>query len=121
MRSITAPTGAALLFALVLGACSSSGSTRSSSSSTSTTRPPGGGSSTVSPRGCGSTTTSPGSPTREVNPPGDIPDDQAFVTFRSTAGAYHLDVPEGWSQSESGSTVDFTDKLNTIRVEVVPA
>src|SRR6202165_4866228 len=34
----------------------------------------------------------------EVNPPGDIPDSQAFVTFKNSTGGYQLEVPEGWSQ-----------------------
>ncbi len=36
----------------------------------------------------------------EINPPGDIPDSQAFVRFTSPAGGYSLEVPEGWARSE---------------------
>src|ERR1700682_6790355 len=34
----------------------------------------------------------------EVNPPGDIPDSQAFVTFKNSTGGYPLESPDGWSQ-----------------------
>jgi hypothetical protein len=56
----------------------------------------------------------------ETNPPGDIPDNQAFVAF-ATAGGVSVKVPEGWSRTESATGVEFTDKLNTIRVSWAPA
>ncbi len=56
----------------------------------------------------------------ENNPPGDIPDDQAFVPYHSDAGGYTLDTPEGWARTESGPNVTFADKLNSIIVEVIP-
>jgi len=51
----------------------------------------------------------------ETNPPGDIPDNQAFVTY-AAAGGFSVKVPEGWSRTESPAGAEFTDKLNTIRV-----
>ncbi|MBI5104424.1 MAG: hypothetical protein HZB46_05460 [Solirubrobacterales bacterium] len=57
----------------------------------------------------------------EVNPAGDIPDNQAFVRFTPPGGGFSVKVPEGWSRSDSGGAVVFTDKLNAIRVESVPA
>lgn len=61
---------------------------------------------------------------REVNPPGDIPDDQAFVPYTPASGAFVVRVPEGWARTESGTgsgaTTSFTDKLNTIRMSVRP-
>ncbi|MEU6343347.1 MULTISPECIES: hypothetical protein [unclassified Streptomyces] len=57
--------------------------------------------------------------TQEVNPAGDIPDNQAFVTYRPPAGGFTVEVPEGWSRTTSGDTVVFTDKLN--RIEIVSA
>ena len=38
---------------------------------------------------------------------GDIPDTQAFVTY-SPPSAYEVLFPEGWSRSQTGSTVTFT-------------
>lgn len=50
----------------------------------------------------------------ESNPPGDIPDNQAFVAYRSDAGHFAVKVPEGWAHTSSASAETFTDKLNTI-------
>ena len=52
----------------------------------------------------------------ESNPPGDIPDSTVFVPYRSAKGGYVVRVPEGWSRRSSTSSVDFTDKLNTVSV-----
>ena len=52
----------------------------------------------------------------ESNPPGDIPDNAAFVPFTSKAGGFVISTPEGWARTTSGSSVTFTDKLNTVVV-----
>jgi hypothetical protein len=57
----------------------------------------------------------------EKNPPGDIPDDQVFISYTSSAGAYSLKVPEGWARSEKGSDVDFVDKFDGVAVAVASA
>ena len=57
----------------------------------------------------------------ETNPAGDIPDNTAFVAFRPPAGRYEIKVPEGWARTSAGDAFTFTDKLNTVRVETVPA
>src|SRR6516225_1344075 len=54
----------------------------------------------------------------EKNPPGDIPDDQVFVPYTSSASGYSLKVPEGWARSEKGSDVQFVDKFDGIAVVV---
>ena len=54
----------------------------------------------------------------EDSPPGDIPDNQVFVSFRCSGGGYTLDTPEGWARTESGENVTFSDKLHRIAVEV---
>ncbi|MFN2604133.1 MAG: hypothetical protein ABR582_15445 [Gemmatimonadaceae bacterium] len=54
----------------------------------------------------------------EVNPPGDIPDSQAFVKYRSAVGGYELDVPEGWARTENGPDVSFVSKYDGVRVSV---
>ncbi|WP_427896164.1 hypothetical protein ACQHIV_19735 [Kribbella sp. GL6] len=53
----------------------------------------------------------------ESNPPGDIPDNQAFVAFQGAG--FSVKVPEGWARTVTGTTTSFTDKLN--RVEVTPS
>ena len=57
----------------------------------------------------------------ESNPPGDIPDDQVFLAYTPSAGGFSVKVPEGWARSTDGAAVVFTDKLNSIRMETVPA
>lgn len=52
----------------------------------------------------------------EVVAPGDIPDNQAFVPYTAPDGTFVVKVPEGWSQSTTGSTVIFTDKYNAIAI-----
>jgi hypothetical protein len=59
--------------------------------------------------------------TTEKNPPGDIPDDQVFVSYVSSVGGYSLKVPEGWARSEKGSDVDFVDKFDGVAVSVATA
>jgi hypothetical protein len=55
--------------------------------------------------------------TAEVSPAGDIPDTQAFVTFWSSDGTFSVKVPEGWSRTQAGSNTEFTDKLNSARLD----
>jgi hypothetical protein len=54
----------------------------------------------------------------EVNPPGDIPDSQAFINYTNSAGKYQLDVPEGWARTESGPSVSFVNKFDGVKVDV---
>lgn len=57
----------------------------------------------------------------ESNPPGDIPDNLAFVKYANKAGGYTFTHPEGWVQTGSGTAVRFTDKLNGVTVDTSPA
>jgi hypothetical protein len=54
------------------------------------------------------------SPQVEVHPPGDIPDNQAFVPYRGTG--YTVSVPEGWGRTTASGAVVFRDKYNSITV-----
>jgi hypothetical protein len=54
--------------------------------------------------------------TPEKNPPGDIPDNQIFVTYISSQGGYELEVPEGWARTENGRDVTFIYKLDGVSV-----
>ena len=70
------------------------------------------------------TTTSAAAPSPsapEVNPAGDIPDNQAYVRYSPPGAGYSVKVPEGWARTTSGGAVTFTDKLNAIRLESRPA
>lgn len=53
----------------------------------------------------------------ESNPPGDIPDNLAFVRYRNAAAGYAFTYPEGWARSEQGPAVTLTDKLNGIEAD----
>ncbi len=52
----------------------------------------------------------------ESNPPGDIPDNTAYVPYTSSGGGFKISVPEGWARSTTKTSVTFTDKLNTVIV-----
>jgi hypothetical protein len=54
----------------------------------------------------------------EKNPPGDIPDSQAFVRYRSEAGGYRFEAPEGWARTTTGADVRFVDKLDGVQVAI---
>ena len=54
----------------------------------------------------------------EKTPPGDIPDNQAFVEYRSPLG-FSIKVPEGWARREQPNGVRFSDKYNGVQVEVL--
>jgi hypothetical protein len=117
---VTGPgTIAAFLLAGVLlaTACSSSGGSTKSAAV--------GSSATASTAGsCRSGSPGPGAQGgADVAVPGDIPDNQAYVTYHSSA-SYHIDVPEGWQRSQpagAGGAVVFTDRFNAIHVSLTPA
>ena len=49
----------------------------------------------------------------EVSPPGDIPDNQAFITYAVPSG-YSIKVPEGWARRDDAQSAVFSDKYNHI-------
>jgi hypothetical protein len=100
--ALVAAAAALTVGAAGCGASSSSSSTPSSGS---------GGQSTQAPK--------PNAP--EVNPAGDIPDNQAYVRYAPPGRGFSLKVPEGWSRSSAGGATVFTDKLNVVRVETAAA
>lgn len=57
----------------------------------------------------------------EVNPPGDIPDNQAYVAFNPPGGGYSVKIPEGWARTSTGTTTSFGDKLNHIQMSTATA
>ena len=56
----------------------------------------------------------------EVNAAGDIPDNQVFVPYTPPGAAFRVSVPEGWARTSDGAATVFTDKFNSVRMEVVP-
>jgi hypothetical protein len=49
----------------------------------------------------------------EVNPAGDMPDNQVFISFTAPSGIM-MQIPEGWARSEAGGVTSFVDKLGQI-------
>lgn len=49
---------------------------------------------------------------------GDIPDNQAFLTYGNRAAGYSIRYPEGWARKGSASDVAFQDRANVIHVVV---
>ncbi|MFJ4940472.1 hypothetical protein ACIP8U_42435 [Streptomyces pseudovenezuelae] len=105
--------GLALVAAVTAGCAgtgSGSGSGSSASPAGSSSGGAGGGQNNAAPT--------------ESNPPGDIPDNQAFVAYRPTGGSFTgftVKVPEGWARTDQGSTTVFTDKLNSVKITAVSA
>jgi hypothetical protein len=98
--------GAALTALVALAACSSSGG------STSPSAPQTNPSSTAA--------SGPSGPVAvETNPPGDIPDNQAFVPY--TGSGFTVTIPEGWARSAAGASAVFSDKYNDITITSAPA
>ncbi|WP_329065065.1 hypothetical protein [Amycolatopsis sp. NBC_01480] len=57
-----------------------------------------------------------GTAATEVNPAGDIPDNQAYIPFAPPGAGFTVKIPEGWASLASGTTTTFTDKLNQVQV-----
>ena len=104
--------------ALTLVACSGHSSTSARSAGSSTSSTPGRSASTTTTSGSVASTSTTKAPQIESSPPGDIPDNQAYVEYSPPSGGYRIKVPEGWARSNAGSAVVFSDKYNTIRVEL---
>ncbi len=123
MRLTTVSSAAALVTLAVLAAgCSSSSSpstTPTSTPSTGVSTPSSGASSGGGGTSPSGTPTSPSAPhATEFNPPGDIPDNAVFVDHTAPGSRVHFTVPEGWAMARSGPVTTFTDKYNSISIEV---
>jgi hypothetical protein len=110
------------------GAATGNGQTTlgAGSSVTETTATPGTGPGATEPSSTAPSSTAPSASTTEAslatteaavpaetNPPGDIPDNQAFVAYKAPGG-FSVKIPEGWARVGTSSSTSFTDKLNTI-------
>ncbi len=104
-----------LVTALLSAGCSASGG-----NATTYPAPPTGQPAPSSSSSAAAITTAPGGAGQkavpaEQNPPGDIPDNLAFVAYRNAAGRYSFSHPEGWAETTRGTSVTFTDKLNGVQ------
>ncbi|MGI8457145.1 MAG: hypothetical protein ACR2LI_03390 [Propionibacteriaceae bacterium] len=93
----------------LMAACGSGSTTPATPSGTPTTN--------ISSSTSGSPSSTPSSVAVESAPPGDIPDNVAFVPYANQPGHYTFTHPEGWARSGSGTSVQFTDKLNGVQVD----
>lgn len=109
--------GAAIAVAAALTACSTTPSTGGATTSAASPAPTSVGTSSPS----ASSTTPAGPRVTESNPPGDIPDNQAFVAFTPTGQPVSVKVPEGWARTSTGNVTTFTDKLNQVSFTVTTA
>ena len=97
---------------LALAGCTSTGTTSGPGSSTPASARPTGASEAPT----AAATSEQAAVPPEKNPPGDIPDNLAFIAYTNTAGRYRFTHPEGWAERTRASTVTFTDKLNGVHV-----
>lgn len=99
---------------LVLAAAVTAGCSGSASGS-------GSGSGSASGTGSGSVSHTGAPAPTESNPPGDIPDNQAYVAYQPSGGGFTVKVPEGWARTDQGGTTVFTDKLNRVQISAAAA
>lgn len=85
-----------------------------SAHSSGTTTPPSAGGGQPN-----SSTVQSNAPATEFSPPGDIPDSTAYVPYSIPGASLRLSVPEGWSRSSKHGVTTFTDKLNSVDIQVV--
>ncbi len=89
----------------------------------------GGGTSASHGSSSNSASTAPQSPQGSAEAPsdaqsaatGDIPDNQAFLTFTDPSAGYSIRYPEGWTRTSGSSEVTFKDRANVINVAVATA
>lgn len=127
-RSARVAAGVAIASVVALSAAALAGC---SSSSGPSSTPMGSGSAASS-----ATSTKPGKPGKpastqpdapesahptEFNPPGDIPDNAVFVDQVAPGSTVHFTVPEGWARKTTHGVTTYTDKYNSISIEVRPA
>ncbi|WP_329408744.1 hypothetical protein OG563_40950 [Nocardia vinacea] len=65
--------------------------------------------------GCASTQGSSG----DVGSAADIPDNLVFVPFTPPGGVFTVSVPQGWARADIGTATEFTDKFNSVRMQVL--
>jgi hypothetical protein len=109
-----------LVTALLLAGCSSGGTTSDRPHSLPASPGSSESASSAGPASAAAGTSSPAQAAvpAEKNPPGDIPDNLAFISYTNTAGRYRFTHPEGWAETTRASTVTFTDKLNGVQAMI---
>jgi hypothetical protein len=93
-----------LLLALSVAVASLSIAGCGSSSSTTTSASAAGGNTSASEAASAAT--------------GDIPDNQQFLRYTNSAAGYSLVYPQGWARKGSASDTTFSDKDNSVEVQI---
>jgi hypothetical protein len=104
--------GASPVLSSAASASASAASARSTSASDSA--------SAASAAAGGSVAAAPDPNAPEVAAAGDIPDNQVFVPFAPADNLFTVSVPQGWAQSTATAATVFTDKFNSVHIEVQP-
>jgi hypothetical protein len=117
LAKVLSPAAVLLAAACSAGAPTGAGSSMSTTSAASTT-PAASSGTTAGPRpaSTGPTANQQRPVPTENNPPGDIPDNVAFVLYTNRSARFTFRHPEGWAEKERGASVTFTDKLNGVQV-----
>jgi hypothetical protein len=85
----------------------------------STAGPAGGGGQGSSAAASAATSAEAGVPSEAQSAAtGDIPDNQAFLTFADGSAGYSIRYPEGWTRRGAAGDVTFQDRANVIHVTV---
>lgn len=117
----------ALMALVALAGCGSGSSSTSpapavastSATSSSAHSPSHSDSGSTKPSSAPSASSTPQAPhPTEFSPPGDIPDNAVFVDHTAPGSQVHFTVPEGWAESTTGETTTYTDKYNSVGIEV---
>jgi hypothetical protein len=103
-----------LVSILIVAALLISGCGGSSSSSTAVPSTPAESATSKSSQTAGAETPS----EAQAAATGDIPDNQAFLTFKNPSAGYSIRYPEGWARKGSGNDVTFEEKANVIHITV---
>ena len=122
VKFLTTVAGGALLAIIALAGCGSSSGPSTNASTVATTPPTQTTqtAATATPAGSQGTGSTPGALAADAAAAatGDIPDNQAFVTFQNAAAGYSIKHPEGWSEQSNGPRVTISDKNNIVRIVV---
>jgi hypothetical protein len=114
---LTIAAAAAAVSTIALVGCSSASNT---SSTPATSSPPSATDTSPKPgKPVTTQATTPDSPhPTEFNPPGDIPDNAVFVDHVAPGSTVHFTVPEGWARKSTDGVTTYTDKYNSISIEL---
>lgn len=124
-RTSLAATAVAVASLVTASTAGLAGCSSSSSPTSAPTQPASAPSSSATAKPGKPASTQPATPgsahPTEFNPPGDIPDNAVFVDHTAPGSTVHFTVPEGWARKTTNGVTTYTDKYNSVSIEVRPA